>query len=928
MGILRNFNSNSHGPGLIKWSGIILLVAIESAFGQTRLGTVIPNTNSALPDSYNFLEYVFPEPNDQGVCSGANNDSAELQDIFFAQTHRHNIDHPFHFLIGFRPALFQVAVGGGGQAPDVSVEGFMNGESLGVLCLNGPSTLPDSVDLSVPNFEDYFSVTLPKAWIQPGLSLTLNVGNKVQELSGERLKVGPYTEMNLVMVELDLLDYNTQAHYTPIIENFLQETASAFPFSVIRYGTFPERIPFPEIVASNDTEQLVRLQSRQEMFDNGIFSDGYINSVALNFVAPIQQATGDYLSTIYFGNTLNLAPGGWGGDRNFVSFDFDDVYVHELGHALSLPHWGEGPYQNSAPEPWEFRYPYGGEFNDGGGRGESWNFIQDIYEFVDPICQLVGRGIVGNETSDAMQRNNHCLESRSDSSGPWDGFGDFSTLAMHHFQIGGDVTAGEVWYRGAVSNYQLPEQDGFPVVSLENGERIYTRDPLQPIEPHTDERVRVPGTELLNQEVYLVYGTAHPTQDQANIVYAPVKFNGTLSPLIDPTDPATMEAVKTEDIYVDLLLDPRDITLKLTYADDSVMHAVVHWGSYARQDEYPDDYFNIWRYDLYNFALVVPGDKELISVEAYDRPFVSSYWDRIGNVRDPEQNITAENFMDSAKLLASYNVDAEKQIGSNSIGNRVWYDLNGNGLDDAGEPGVAGITLLLLEDTNNDGIPDDLAAEGFTTTDTNGYYLYGGLTPGNYAVAIAAFANWDAGQPLHGMTYTGNQVGDPNNDVNGDNNACFTNVFNLEPGASACDTNPENIDYSSGIITVTADGEPLLDGDREDSHFDYDPSGNMTIDFGLTYGDNRAFYTGGVLVIPSARVDGVTYYVEMELQDLATGQFKLRSAQVVSSNETGTAVFANNKLTVPSVTVSGTDYQLELTLEDAEALTFTVTSYQ
>ena len=118
--------------------------------------------------------------------------------------------------------------------------------------------------------------------------------------------------MNLIQFDLDVLDYNTQDPYFSIIDNFIEEIASAFPASVIRFGKFPETIKFPEIIASNGTEQLVRLTQISDKLPNGITSDGSINSIALQFLKSIQQSTGDYLSTFYFGNTLNLAPGGWG----------------------------------------------------------------------------------------------------------------------------------------------------------------------------------------------------------------------------------------------------------------------------------------------------------------------------------------------------------------------------------------------------------------------------------------------------------------------------------------------------------------------------------------------------------------------------------------------------------------------------------------
>jgi protocatechuate 3,4-dioxygenase beta subunit len=65
-----------------------------------------------------------------------------------------------------------------------------------------------------------------------------------------------------------------------------------------------------------------------------------------------------------------------------------------------------------------------------------------------------------------------------------------------------------------------------------------------------------------------------------------------------------------------------------------------------------------------------------------------------------------------------------------SIGNRVWLDANGNGLQDAGEVGVSGVTVNLYQN-GTDGLPgtaDDIII-GTATTDANGFYLFDSLMP-------------------------------------------------------------------------------------------------------------------------------------------------------------------------------------------------------
>jgi serine-aspartate repeat-containing protein C/D/E len=65
-----------------------------------------------------------------------------------------------------------------------------------------------------------------------------------------------------------------------------------------------------------------------------------------------------------------------------------------------------------------------------------------------------------------------------------------------------------------------------------------------------------------------------------------------------------------------------------------------------------------------------------------------------------------------------------------SISGHKFNDLNGDGVQQAGEPGLAGLTVFL--DTNNNGILDN--GETSTTTDANGDYTFPNLGPGTYFV--------------------------------------------------------------------------------------------------------------------------------------------------------------------------------------------------
>jgi hypothetical protein len=72
-----------------------------------------------------------------------------------------------------------------------------------------------------------------------------------------------------------------------------------------------------------------------------------------------------------------------------------------------------------------------------------------------------------------------------------------------------------------------------------------------------------------------------------------------------------------------------------------------------------------------------------------------------------------------------------KVVSCLKIGDLVFNDKNNNGKQDAGELGIAGVTVKLLDSANNQ-------VGSSTTTDANGNYLFSNLPSGNYVVEITA----------------------------------------------------------------------------------------------------------------------------------------------------------------------------------------------
>ncbi|HRD06863.1 MAG TPA: SdrD B-like domain-containing protein, partial [Saprospiraceae bacterium] len=108
------------------------------------------------------------------------------------------------------------------------------------------------------------------------------------------------------------------------------------------------------------------------------------------------------------------------------------------------------------------------------------------------------------------------------------------------------------------------------------------------------------------------------------------------------------------------------------------------------------------------------------------------------DLNDSDANTTTGTTV--AEVLTSGEVNLTYDAGMynlGSIGDRVWFDANGNGLQDAGEHGVNGVAVNLYKDDNMDNVPDGAAIKTTTTaanSSGDGYYLFSNLVPGKYLV--------------------------------------------------------------------------------------------------------------------------------------------------------------------------------------------------
>jgi protocatechuate 3,4-dioxygenase beta subunit len=204
----------------------------------------------------------------------------------------------------------------------------------------------------------------------------------------------------------------------------------------------------------------------------------------------------------------------------------------------------------------------------------------------------------------------------------------------------------------------------------------------------------------------------------------------------------------------------------------------------------------------YLFENLEPGDYAIEVVPPAGYGFTLQ--DRGGNDEtdsdiDPNTGRTIVTTLDPGENDMSWDAGL---VGIMSLGNLVWNDINNNGVVDAGEPGIAGVTVRLLNTSGT--------VLATTTTDANGNYLFSNLLPGDYQVEIEPPAGYVTSTGTNGSA-TGpyEAAPDPDNDINNDDNG-------TQNGAV----------IRSSTVTLSPNSEPINDGDTN-------ANSNLTVDFGL-----------------------------------------------------------------------------------------------
>ena len=110
-----------------------------------------------------------------------------------------------------------------------------------------------------------------------------------------------------------------------------------------------------------------------------------------------------------------------------------------------------------------------------------------------------------------------------------------------------------------------------------------------------------------------------------------------------------------------------------------------------------------------------------------------------------------------------------------TTGGFVYEDTNGNGVKNAGEPGIPGVVITL---TGTSVITGAITPRTFTTI-ADGSYTFNNLTPGTYSIAEAQPSAFIDGQETNGTPAAGSVTNDKFNNINLTSTAAASGGFNF-----------------------------------------------------------------------------------------------------------------------------------------------------
>ena len=531
----------------------------------------------------------------------------------------------------------------------------------GEVALNAPTTLMSTEDSGPLYSTTAHWVKLPAAWVRPGLRVIAQ--NASTTSAAQTINVGApasFIMQTLPFYLFGLSDADIPLSLTSKPDEATRlEYLAKHPFSDLQAVNHPAgKLVWPYIVLKpNGTVPALKATYKEQATEAPQSRDGFaVMSAVLDVLTALRRANGDeplnnqYYAPLLMKNKLGVygSPGGGlgGGSVGTGDYSYTGIFIHEAGHGFGMPHANDGFIAGT--------YPYAG----GSLLGSAWGVDQTNNKLLPPFVPSSAKTFKTCPTDifvlpRQMDAQNRCVKQDPMQSGA----GDQS--AAYKFTMFSDFNAGEVQrYFEGITSLDTKQQPVFKggtlfldassttgysrwnslsqamvaasVATDKNG--IYGLDAGLPTQRDVavhaivlTASIRIQDTFVESPSNILSYKDTITYDADTTQIYPPLSFVGNLRRTIDPTDPAQLASIKPNTSVNPWFCYASgcDYTLRVTYADNTVLHIVLQqgfkaWGYSPSIDPSAADINN--RASIRTWGVNVPGSKALKKIELLETP--------------------------------------------------------------------------------------------------------------------------------------------------------------------------------------------------------------------------------------------------------------------------------------------------------------------
>ncbi|SHH71333.1 SdrD B-like domain-containing protein [Clostridium grantii] len=305
----------------------------------------------------------------------------------------------------------------------------------------------------------------------------------------------------------------------------------------------------------------------------------------------------------------------------------------------------------------------------------------------------------------------------------------------------------------------------------------------------------------------------------------------------------------------------------------------------------PDDITSVRALKFYFEDLVLEAEDKVIiewpmraPVEA---PQGEVAWNSFGYGATYEDLGEQEPFLPSEPIKVGFQVQPYN-TGTYSLGNYVWEDMNKDGIQNDGEPGIDGVLVNLYDEAGTTLLK--YSRTGQDHNGNSGYYQFPDLAAGNYVVEFVYPKEYEVTPKNSGTDTTLDSDIDETKIVDYTDNGVVKNSIKTDVIA----LNADNFSIDAGLYKLATLGDRVWNDKDTDGIQDSGESGIAVITVTLLdeYGNNAKYGDGSDVLVTTTDVDG-----NYKFENLEPGNYKVKFSNPNGGDYKFTTVNVGSDLT-------------------------------